>query len=137
MKLSIIATWALSLLPATALALPVEGRQIDRQVLSSLTTQYIFDMAVGQFMTLRETQNPTALDWTSDGCSDSPDNPLGFDFVRTCLHKSTLYILNSDLTTHRNQLASVTTLATGTSKRRIVSRNRPEPPSTPISSQSK
>jgi Prokaryotic phospholipase A2 len=24
------------------------------------------------------------LDWTSDGCSDSPDKPLGFNFVPGC-----------------------------------------------------
>ncbi len=29
-------------------------------------------------------QRPTPFDWSSDGCSKSPDQPMGFDFTAAC-----------------------------------------------------
>lgn len=71
------------LLPATAVAaqgLSVAARATD---LETITDEYLFDISLDQFITYRNAEDPDTLDWTSDGCTDSPDNPLGFDFVRT------------------------------------------------------
>lgn len=83
MKLSTsLACGALSLLPATALALSVAARQTT---LETITDQYLFDISLDQFVAYRDAQNPNTVIWTSDGCTDSPDNPLGFEFVRDML----------------------------------------------------
>lgn len=79
MKLSTSLARALSLLPATTLALSVAARQ---DTLEAVTDEYLFDITLDQFVAYRDAQDPDTVDWTSDGCTDSPDNPLGFDFVR-------------------------------------------------------
>lgn len=50
-----------------------------------ITDQYLFHTSLTQFQNLRA-QKPYAgqLDWSSDGCSDSPDNPFGFNLVKAC-----------------------------------------------------
>lgn len=88
MKLSLAATWALALLPATALAQGNQSRQAD---LATITDEYLFDITLDQFITYRDAQDPSTLDWSSDGCTDSPDNPLGFDFVRIHVPKSIVF----------------------------------------------
>ena len=44
----------------------------------------LFTDTISQFTTARNARNPPSLDWSSDNCSDSPDNPLGFNFVPSC-----------------------------------------------------
>ena len=53
--------------------------------LRSVTDQYIHSTSLGGFQNLRA-QRPygNQLDWSSDGCSNSPDNPFGFNLVRAC-----------------------------------------------------
>lgn len=53
--------------------------------LRATTDQYLFSNSLSSFQTLRS-QRPHAsqLDWSSDGCSNSPDNPFGFNLVRAC-----------------------------------------------------
>lgn len=49
------------------------------------TDQYLFSASLTEFQQLRVDQpNGDQLDWSSDGCSNSPDNPFGFDFVKAC-----------------------------------------------------
>lgn len=50
-----------------------------------ITDQYLFSNSLSQFTTIRG-QQPYAgqLDWSSDGCSWSPDNPFGYKFLPTC-----------------------------------------------------
>lgn len=74
-----------SLLPA-ALALPAsEGTLSRRQTtLSAITDQLLFSTTLPNFITRRNAKNPSTLDWSSDGCTDSPDNPFGFPFVPAC-----------------------------------------------------
>lgn len=71
------------LVPATfALGpVPISARQTDLQ---TITDNYLFDISLPQFITYRNAKNPATLDWTSDGCTDSPDNPLGFNFEPAC-----------------------------------------------------
>ncbi|POS69609.1 hypothetical protein DHEL01_v211998 [Diaporthe helianthi] len=81
MKFSAITTltW---LVPAVLAAGPVPLS--SRQNLNTITDRYLFDIGLDQFVTFRNARNPATLDWTSDGCSDSPDNPLGFNYEPAC-----------------------------------------------------
>ena len=58
---------------------------LDPAQLRQVTDQYGFSTSLNGFQTVRA-QQPYAdqLDWSSDGCSSSPDNPFGFDFVKAC-----------------------------------------------------
>ncbi|MCP2256934.1 phospholipase A2 [Streptoalloteichus tenebrarius] len=53
--------------------------------LKSVTDEYLFSKSLSQFGTLRN-QRPYSdqLDWSSDGCSKSPDAPLGYNFLPAC-----------------------------------------------------
>jgi hypothetical protein len=73
----------ITLLPALALAMPNNLIQ-ERQSLEAITDQLLFSDSMAQFQAARNAQNPPQLDWSSDGCSDSPDDPFGFDFLDSC-----------------------------------------------------
>ncbi|NUT97963.1 MAG: phospholipase [Saccharothrix sp.] len=51
----------------------------------AVTDDYLFSRTLAQFASIRS-QTPYAdqLDWSSDGCSWSPDNPFGFKFLPAC-----------------------------------------------------
>ncbi|MCG8917300.1 phospholipase [Actinokineospora sp. PR83] len=53
--------------------------------LRSTTDSYLFGQSLNTFQTTRANR-PYAgqMDWSSDGCSNSPDNPFGFNFVKAC-----------------------------------------------------
>jgi len=53
--------------------------------LRTVTDQYLFSTSLSQFGSIRN-QAPYAdqLDWGSDACSNSPDNPFGFEFTPAC-----------------------------------------------------
>ena len=69
----------ISLLPAI-LALSISLRDD----LETITDDYLFNITLNQFIVYRDAKDPSTLNWTSDGCTDSPDNPLGFDFEPAC-----------------------------------------------------
>ncbi|MGW5050052.1 phospholipase [Actinokineospora sp. NPDC004072] len=53
--------------------------------LRSTTDSYLFSQSLSQFQQTRASRPyASQLDWSSDGCSNSPDNPFGFNFVRAC-----------------------------------------------------
>ncbi|MPZ85044.1 MAG: phospholipase [Actinophytocola sp.] len=58
---------------------------LDPNQLRSVTDQYLFSTSLNSFQTIRS-QRPYGdqLDWSSDGCSNSPDNPFGFNLVKAC-----------------------------------------------------
>lgn len=58
---------------------------LDPAQLRAVTDQYIHSTSLNGFQTVRA-QRPYAdqLDWSSDGCSNSPDNPFGFNLVKAC-----------------------------------------------------
>src|SRR6478735_5810091 len=75
----------LALLPAV-LALPT-GENVSvskRQSANTVTDQLLFSVTLPQFTARRNARDPPTLDWTSDGCTSSPDNPFGFPFVPAC-----------------------------------------------------
>lgn len=68
-------------LASSAVAAPLEPRQTS---LATMTDQYLFTISLPQFSAKRNARDPATLDWTSDGCTSSPDNPLGFNFIPAC-----------------------------------------------------
>lgn len=53
--------------------------------LEALTDEYLFELSLPDFTAVSvERPHPEQLDWTSDSCSLSPDQPLGHDFSESC-----------------------------------------------------
>lgn len=86
-------TLAVALLPATALA-----RFVSKRSDVTTTDTYLFDITLAQFIVYRDALNPATLDWDSDGCTDSPDNPLGFNFVSSNVPGSPMHIESESVT---------------------------------------
>lgn len=52
---------------------------------TEMTDYYTFSASIGEFLEARDAlKYDSVLDWSSDGCSQSPDNPLGFKFLPSC-----------------------------------------------------
>tara|TARA_R110002003_G_scaffold143_11_gene13267 strand:+ start:14762 stop:15049 length:288 start_codon:yes stop_codon:yes gene_type:complete len=76
MKSSLLAILSLASLAFSAPS-SVDPRQSSLQ---TTTDNYLFTLSISQFITNRNGKiGPAELDWSSDGCSSSPDNPFGFD----------------------------------------------------------
>jgi hypothetical protein len=97
MKCNTVLLLGAALAPTASLALPtlslpswsgtVVAALAKRQgSLAALTDNYSFVLTLAQFTAKRNARDPPTLDWSSDGCSSSPDNPLGFPFVPACHH---------------------------------------------------
>ncbi|RFU81904.1 hypothetical protein TARUN_284 [Trichoderma arundinaceum] len=82
MKLTAI---LVALAPAV-LALPASDGALARRQssLAVITDQLLFSITLPDFISRRNAKNPATLDWSSDGCTSSPDNPFGFPFVPAC-----------------------------------------------------
>jgi len=63
----------------------VSHASLSPSELRAVTDDYLFNRSLGDFGSLRN-QRPYAdqLDWSSDGCSSSPDDPFGFTFLPAC-----------------------------------------------------
>jgi hypothetical protein len=62
-----------------------QAAALDPAELRAVTDQYLFSTSLGGFQTVRgQAPHSGQLDWSSDGCSNAPDNPFGFNFVRAC-----------------------------------------------------
>jgi Prokaryotic phospholipase A2 len=81
--LAVSASALLALVAATA---PASAAPADKpQVLSSWTQTSA--SSYNAFIAARNNQSawaPYGFDWSTDYCSDSPDNPLGFPFKLSC-----------------------------------------------------
>jgi hypothetical protein len=72
-------------LASTALAAPASvNTGLRRQDSNTITDQLLFSVTLPQFETRRNNKDPSSLDWSSDGCTDSPDNPFGFPYIPAC-----------------------------------------------------
>ncbi|MDX8033709.1 phospholipase [Lentzea sp. BCCO 10_0856] len=70
---------------AATLALIFTGAPAQAVDIVAVTDDYLYTKTIGQFTTARAQQPyPGQLDWSSDGCSYSPDNPFGFKFLPSC-----------------------------------------------------
>ncbi|KAH7371685.1 secretory phospholipase A2 [Pyrenochaeta sp. MPI-SDFR-AT-0127] len=76
----------LSILGLASLAFAAPTQLAERQSnLQTVTDSYTFTISISQFISNRNNKvGPAELDWSSDGCSSSPDNPFGFDFQNSC-----------------------------------------------------
>ncbi|KAM0433530.1 hypothetical protein ACHAPT_004410 [Fusarium lateritium] len=75
-----------SLVPA-AFALPAGNKDESvskRQSANTVTDQLLFSVSLPTFTARRNVRDPPTLNWESDGCTSSPDNPFGFPFVPAC-----------------------------------------------------
>ncbi|KAH6887526.1 prokaryotic phospholipase A2-domain-containing protein [Thelonectria olida] len=61
-----------------------ETALVDRATIQEVTDELLFTLTLPQFTTRRNAKNPSTLDWASDGCTSSPDNPFGFPFPPAC-----------------------------------------------------
>lgn len=68
---------------SSAVAAPAETLEV-RETTVQATDRLVFSSTISQFITARNARNPSTVDWSSDGCSSSPDNPLGFNFENSC-----------------------------------------------------
>lgn len=48
-----------------------------------ITDRLIFNTGISTFLYFKSKGQPTTLDWSDDGCSSSPDRPLGFNFLNS------------------------------------------------------
>lgn len=76
-----------SVTAATALVLGAGTASADLSPsqLRSVTDTYLFSQSLSQFGRTRAARPyASQLDWSSDACSNSPDNPFGFNFTPAC-----------------------------------------------------
>ncbi|KAK5653195.1 hypothetical protein OQA88_9093 [Cercophora sp. LCS_1] len=71
-------------LAARVSAFSVNTSTPKRQDLEAITDMHLFSLSLPQFEAKHNNRDPNALDWTTDNCTLSPDNPLGFPFVPAC-----------------------------------------------------
>jgi hypothetical protein len=84
----VIGATLISMLAALAMLVtsgPAQAATLSQAALSGLTDEYLFTDTLPQFETVKA-QHPHAdqLDWSDDGCSFSPETPLGFQFHQSC-----------------------------------------------------
>ncbi|KAI5790580.1 prokaryotic phospholipase A2-domain-containing protein [Peziza echinospora] len=69
--------------PSYLLANSLQARQTAS--LNAATDRLLFTNTLAQFLAAKSKQDPAGLNWTDDGCSSSPDKPLGFNFLHSCM----------------------------------------------------
>lgn len=53
--------------------------------LRAVTDQYLFETSLDDFTSIRaDRPHDGQLDWSTDACSWSPDEPLGYEFTQSC-----------------------------------------------------
>jgi Prokaryotic phospholipase A2 len=84
---SFVATLLMTLLGLVLLAQPAVAAPADKPAVLSSFTQ-TSAASYGTFFAARGNQGAWAaygFDWSTDKCSSSPDNPLGFPFANSCV----------------------------------------------------
>ncbi|KAG5955029.1 hypothetical protein E4U58_007301 [Claviceps cyperi] len=56
----------------------------DNFPLESVTDSILFSITLPQFIEISKNMPLAILIWTTDGCTDAPDNPFGFKFEPAC-----------------------------------------------------
>lgn len=44
----------------------------------------LFSVPLTEFTAHRNKKDPPTVDWSSEGCTSSPDNPFGFSYLPAC-----------------------------------------------------
>lgn len=74
---AIAGSLTLTLAPTPAAAAPRDA--------VATTDRLLFSETLSTFVATRAAADrPTDVDWSSDGCSNSPDSPFGYDFTKAC-----------------------------------------------------
>ncbi|UGQ09525.1 phospholipase [Yinghuangia sp. ASG 101] len=74
---AIAGSLALALAPAPAAAAPRDA--------VATTDRLLFTETLPSFVAIRASADrPADVDWSSDGCSNAPDAPFGYDFTKAC-----------------------------------------------------
>lgn len=73
-----------ALLSALPVAFAVPASFNPRETSEQITDRYLFSTPLPTFLQFRAQQTPKNLDWSSDGCTFSPDNPFKFPFEPAC-----------------------------------------------------
>ncbi|UNI15061.1 carboxypeptidase Y inhibitor [Purpureocillium takamizusanense] len=60
------------------------SRGLDHQTAVAITDELLFKSTLEEFLARRDNRDPPELDWNSDGCTASPDNPSHFPFLPAC-----------------------------------------------------
>jgi len=97
MKFTALFTAILAVAPASIFALPaaepgvavpepmatIEKRATLAEKKTATNTR-MWSNSLNTFITNRKKKNPSYLEWSSDGCTSSPDKPYGWNFVKAC-----------------------------------------------------
>ncbi|KAG6026485.1 hypothetical protein E4U19_002574 [Claviceps sp. Clav32 group G5] len=70
--------------PDTAAVEQQHHENIVRDDIPTVTDIILFNIDLPKFVDDRTRQRPKYLVWTSDGCTDAPDNPFGFNYEPAC-----------------------------------------------------
>jgi len=72
------------LVPSVVSGLPWLAFSRQSSSLEAETDRLLFSTPISEFLRARESETPPGLDWSSNGCSFSLEEPLGFDFEPSC-----------------------------------------------------
>ncbi|KAF2744877.1 hypothetical protein M011DRAFT_370773, partial [Sporormia fimetaria CBS 119925] len=84
MKFSLFAIIALAGFTAAAPAAAPDAAPLEIRETKAAATNRLMKASMTTFQKARGKKSPSSLIWTSDGCTDSPDNPFGFKFLKSC-----------------------------------------------------
>ncbi|KAF5128591.1 putative secreted protein [Metarhizium anisopliae] len=74
----------LTAIAATIAASPISHSNTTSRSLIPITDSIMFDIPLPEFTIRRDNELPNKVDWTSDGCTSSPNNPFNFPFLPAC-----------------------------------------------------
>ena len=121
-----------ALLGFASLAISAPAQLVERQAsLEQVTDTYMFDISIAEFIANRDGKvGPPELNWESNGCTASPDNPFGFNctvpssFLTRYLvvhFPSTLNLCANMVIRQSSTHATATTSATATTNNKAAS----------------
>ncbi|EFY88248.1 hypothetical protein J3459_017903 [Metarhizium acridum] len=74
----------LTAIAATIAASPISHSNTTSRSVTTMTDKIMFEIPLPEFTIRRDNELPNKLDWTSDGCTSSPNNPFNFPFLPAC-----------------------------------------------------
>lgn len=63
---------------------PTYANISDTEESKKLVDEYLFHITLDEFQARRAARDPPELDWTSDDCTNAPQNPLNYHFGQAC-----------------------------------------------------
>lgn len=80
------ASTSVTALPASESPSMIARAELESRATCSnaATDKLIFSVSIDSFEKSRKAKNPSKCNWSSDGCSWSPDKPDGYNFIPSC-----------------------------------------------------